>query len=116
MYNRVVTMLVTAACLAFAGPAVAAPCYLIIDKNDVVIYRDLNPPIDLGPVRSPARTALRQRGQLLLVAEFEQCYPVGQISASTGQTTASVDEIVMQLKPAIATNLGAPLNPATGFR
>ena len=118
MRTPVVASLVTAAFLAVAGQAVAAPCYLVIDKNDVVVYRDLTPPFDLGPVQSPERTALRQRGQLLLVAEFEKCYPVGYISATTGQTTASVDEIVMQLKPAIATNLGAPRNPGvvTGFR
>ncbi len=118
MHTPVVALLITAAFLAIAGPAVAAPCFLVIDKNDVVVYRDLTPPFDLGPVQSPERAALRQRGQLLLFAEFENCRPVGYISAATGQTTATVDEIVMQLKPAIATNLGAPRNPGvvTGFR
>ncbi len=118
MRTTVVASLVTATFLAIAGPAVAVPCFLVIDKNDVVIYRDVMPPFDLGPAQSPERAALRQRGQLLLFAEFENCRPVGYISATTGQTTATVDEIVMQLKPAIATNLGAPRNPGivTGFR
>jgi len=83
-----------------------------------VIYRDLVPPFDLGPTQSAERTALRQRGLLLLIAEFEKCYPVGYISAATGGTTATVDEIVMQLKPAISTSQAAPVNPGvvTGFR
>lgn len=118
MRTPAIASLVTAAFLAIAGPALAAPCFLIIDRNDVVVYRDLTPPFDLGKPQSAERAALRQRGHLLLMAEFEQCYPVGYISATTGQTTATVDEIVMQLKPAIAINLGSPRNPAgaSGFR
>lgn len=118
MRTPAIAMLITAAFMTVAGPAVAAPCFLIIDRNDVVIYRDLLPPFDLGPTQSPDRAALRQRGHLLLVAEFDRCNPVGYISATTGRTTATVDEIVMQLKPAISTSVGAPGNPGvvTGFR
>lgn len=118
MRTPVIASLFIAAFLAVPGLAVAAPCYLVIDKNDVVVYRDIQPPFDLGAAKSAERAALRQRGLLLLVADFDNCYPVGYISATTGQTTATVEEIVMQLKPAIATNLGAPRNPGvvTGFR
>ncbi len=110
MRTPVIASMVTAAFLAFAGPAVAAPCFLIIDKNDVVVYRDLTPPFDIGPTQSPERAQLRQRGSLLLMAEFEQCNPVGYISPTTGATTATVDEIVMQLKPAVATSLSGSGN------
>ena len=111
MRTPAVASLVIAALLAVAGPAVAAPCFLIIDRNDVILYRDLVPPFDLSTTRSQDRDALRQRGHLLLVAEFEQCNSVGYISATTGRTTATVDEIVMQLKPAIATSVGTPAYP-----
>lgn len=92
---------------ALAAPALAAPCYVIYDRNDTVVYRDYDPPFDLGDPKAPERSMMRRQGQHLLVAEFENCNPVGYISAATGGTAASVDEIVMQLKPAIGTSVGA---------
>lgn len=88
-----------------AGPALAAPCYVIYDRNDAVVYRDYEPPFDLGDPNAPERTMMRRQGQHLLVAEFEQCNPVGYISPTTGGGTVTVDEIVMQLKPAIGTTV-----------
>jgi len=118
MFASSVRSLALAVALGLALPAAAAPCFLIIDSKDVVLYRDLVPPFDLSVPQSPERAALRQRGQILLVAEFENCRPVGFISTTTGGTTASVEEIVMQLKPAISTSVGTPQNPGvvTGFR
>jgi hypothetical protein len=92
--------------LCTAGLAAAAPCYVIIDRNDAVIYRDLVPPIDLSTAGSGERAALRQRGQLLLIADFDHCNAVGYISPTTGSTTATVDEIVAGLRPAIGTSSG----------
>ena len=115
---RPVRIFAIAMALGFALPAAAAPCFLILDSKDVVLYRDIVPPFDLGMTPSPERAALRQRGQMLLVAEFDNCRPVGYISTTTGGTSATVDEIVMQLKPAISTSVGTPRNPGviTGFR
>jgi len=90
-----------------AGPALAAPCYVIYDRNDAVVYRDYEPPFDLGDLNAPERAMMRRQGQHLIVAEFEKCNPVGYISAATGGTTATVDEIVMLLKPAIGTAVTA---------
>jgi len=118
MVSRHLHSLLVAVGLGLALPAMAAPCYLIIDSKDVVLYRDLVPPFDLSATRSAERDRLRQRGQVLVIAEFENCNPVGYISTTTGGTTASVDDIVMQLKPAISTSIGAPESPGvvTGFR
>ncbi len=118
MVSRHLHSLLLAVGLGLALPAMAAPCYLIIDSKDVVLYRDLVPPFDLSATRSAERDRLRQRGQVLVIAEFEKCNPVGYISTTTGGTTASVDDIVMQLKPAISTSIGAPDSPGvvTGFR
>ena len=89
-----------------AGLAMAAPCYIIFDKNDTTIYRDTVPPFDLSTASggAPERAMMRRRGDLLLIAEFDRCDAVGYISPTTGRTTATVDEIVMQLKPAVATS------------
>jgi hypothetical protein len=97
--------------LCVASLAAAAPCYVILDRNDVVVYRDIAPPFDLSATGSAERAALRQRGQHLMIAEFDRCYAVGYIS-STGATTATVDEIVMQLRPAIGTSVGVSGNSA----
>ena len=100
--------------MALAVPAAAVPCYMIVDNTDTVLYRDTAPPFDLSAPRSPQRAALRARGNLLLIAEFENCNAVGYISKSTGGTTASVDEIVMQLKPAALTSIGGISGGAAG--
>jgi hypothetical protein len=99
--------------LCAAGLAMAAPCYIILDRNDAVIYRDTVPPIDLSTGNSPERKALRQRGQHLLTAEFDRCDAVGYISPTTGSTQASVDEIVMRLKPTIGSSVGVSGNSVT---
>ncbi|MBK9114394.1 MAG: hypothetical protein IPM22_01805 [Betaproteobacteria bacterium] len=93
------------AALGLTTTAGAAPCYIVVDGNDAVVFRDTQPPFDLSDPKSPERAALRQRGQHLIVAEFDKCYAVGFISPTTGATTSSVDDIVMQLKPAVATSV-----------
>ncbi|MFO1323921.1 MAG: hypothetical protein U1F15_07630 [Burkholderiales bacterium] len=105
-----------AASLGLAGPAMAAPCYLIYDRNDVVVFRDVVPPFDLSNPKSAERAALRRQGALLLIAEFEKCDPAGFISPTTGGTTASVDDIIVGIKPmlgsSIAANSGASSVPS----
>jgi hypothetical protein len=109
MRMRIGGMVVGLAALCAAGLVTAAPCYLIYDQNDAVIYRDVAPPFDLSTTGGGAAelAALRRRGELLLVAEFDHCYAVGYISPLTGSNAATVDEIVTQLKPAIATSVGS---------
>ncbi len=96
----------------------AAPCYIIFDKNDTTIYRDTAPPFDLSTASggAPERAMMRQRGDLLLIAEFDRCDAVGYISPTTGRTTATVDEIVMQLKPAVATSNPSGVRHLQPFR
>ncbi len=105
MRRRTLWLAAAIASLGAATSAAAAPCYIIVDRNDVVVYRDTQPPFDLSDAKSPERAALRQRTLHLIVAEFENCYAVGYISPTTGATTSSVDDIVMQLKPAVATSV-----------
>jgi hypothetical protein len=108
MRARAFAVVAGLAASTLAGSVAAVPCYLVIDRNDVVIFRDTSPPFDLSVANSPERAALRKRGEHLLVADFDKCYAVGHISATTGGSTATVDEIVMQLQPAISTSVGKP--------
>ena len=100
---RPASLAVAALILSAGTAAVGAPCYVVFDRNDAVIYRDYKPPFDLSDVSSRERDMMRRQGQHLLVAEFgDGCNPVGFISATTGATGASVDEIVNDVRPAVA--------------
>jgi len=104
------------AALCSVQSASAITCYLILDRNDSVVYRDSSPPFDLTETQSPQRVALRQRGHHLVIAEFDNCYSVGYVTTANGGGTVTVDEIVMQLKPAIGTTVGKPnFVPGTGY-
>jgi len=92
--------------LSAGAAAVAAPCYVGFDRNDAIIFRDYKPPFDLSDANSREREMMRRQGQHMLVAEFgEDCNPVGFISASTGATAASVEEIVNTVRPAVASSV-----------
>jgi hypothetical protein len=99
---------------AAALPAAAAPCYVVYDRADAVIYRDYTPPFDLSDGKAPERAMMRQQGQHLLIAEFDNCDPVGFISPTTGATTATVEEIVNGVQPAIATSVAKGGGTAKG--
>src|SRR3954471_3596922 len=92
--------------LTAAMPAAASPCYVIYDRADAVIFRDSVPPFDLSDANAPERAMMRKQGQHMLMAEFDKCDPVGFISPTTGATTATVDEIVSGVQPAVATSVG----------
>ena len=103
---RIPTLAVAAVLLSAGSAAVAAPCYVIYDRNDAIIYRDYKPPFDLSEPNSRERDMMRRQGQHMLVAEFgEECNPVGFISPTTGANTASVEAIVNDVRPAIASNV-----------
>ena len=46
MRARDIALVTGLAALTFAGSASAMTCYLVIDRNDVVIFRDTEPPFD----------------------------------------------------------------------
>jgi hypothetical protein len=103
---RIPTLAVAVVLLSASSAAVAAPCYVVYDRNDAVIYRDYKPPFDLSDMNSRERDMMRRQGQHLLVAEFiEECNPVGFISPTTGANTASVEAIVNEVRPAVASSV-----------
>jgi len=97
--------LLTCLLLTASLSAAAAPCYVVYDRSDAVIYRDYSPPFDLSDPNAPERAMMRKQSQHMLIAEFDNCDPVGFISPTTGATTASVEEIVNGVRPAIATSV-----------
>jgi hypothetical protein len=85
--------LIVGAALGTAMPVPAAMCYEIIDRNGVVIFRDTSSPVDLSAAGAPAREAMRDRGELLVIFDVDACVVIGRTS-QTGGRTLTTDEIV----------------------
>ncbi len=82
-----------------AGTAGAAPCYMLFDRFDNVVYRNSVSPIDLSEQGASARAALRQRGEYLLVMESERCPPVTFLFGAAGSKALTLDESVGGFPP-----------------
>jgi hypothetical protein len=81
--------------LCFAqGQALAATCYFVYDRNDNVIYRDTQPPVDMSERGAATRDAMRQRGEYLLFGESDRCAPLAFLTGPGTPGTLSVDQIV----------------------
>lgn len=74
----------------------ATTCHIVLDRSDVVIYRDVVPPVDLSERGRGARAAMRQRGEFLLMMESDQCARFVVTTAGAGGAT--VEEIVAGLR------------------
>jgi len=105
-------LVLTGAIAALAADAVqASTCYLVINAKDTVIYRESTTPVDLSDQGAAARNAMRRRGEVLMIIDTEQCWPVA--ASATGQ--ASVEEIVAGIRPAV-TQYDAANAARTGYR
>jgi hypothetical protein len=78
-------------------PAAAAPCYVVLDRSDAVVYQGPLPPVDLSTAGDAARDALRKRGDVLINFDTSSC-PLRKPSPSTGKSEATVDEIVSGIR------------------
>jgi hypothetical protein len=90
--------LAVVAALGCSATAHALTCHIIFDRNDVIIYRDVTPPIDMSDRGRAARAAMRQRGEYLLMMEADQCTSFVATSTAAGAAGASVDDIVSGLR------------------
>ena len=92
--------------LGAATPAAAYECYVIVDRNNEVVYQDARSPIDLSNDGAAARDALRTRGQQLITMDSRNCPSIdrGRITGTGGP--ASVDEIVAGMRPAVPFGIG----------
>ena len=98
MSRRLSTALIVGAALgAVAMPASAISCFEVVDRSNVVIYRDTHSPVDLSDAGARARDAMRTRGETLIFFDTETCVVLGKTSAA-GSKTLSVDEIVAEYK------------------
>ena len=94
MNGQLISAFIVGAAVGVAAmPVCAMTCYEVIDRNDVVILRDINSPVDLSGAGAPAREVMRRRGEQLVIFDVETCVIVGRASP-TGSRTLTTDEIV----------------------
>jgi len=86
------------AAFSCSATAYALTCHIVLDRADTVVYRDIVPPVDLSDRGRAARTAMRQRGEFLLVIEADQCSRFVATTGGAGSGGATVDEIVAGLR------------------
>ena len=102
--------LVAAALLSPAAQAVT--CFVVMDRSENVIYRDVLPPVDLSDAGKPAREAMRQRGEHFLFLEAESCPRMEFFTGGAGNVALALDQTLapttVQAKPAAE----APAKPA----
>lgn len=75
-----------------APSAYAVTCYVVMDRNDNVIYRDVVPPVDLSDAGRAAREAMRTRGEFLLFHEAEICPRVEFFTGPAGTVSLTLDQ------------------------
>jgi hypothetical protein len=103
--------------LALAVPAVAAECYVIVDRANEVVYQGLTSPVDLSDAGKAARDAMRARGQQMIAMNTDTCPPIDTARITGNGKPASVEEIVAGMRPAIPFGRGgtAASNPDIGI-
>ena len=97
--------------IATALPALAAECYLIIDRSNEVVYQGLTSPVDLSVDGKAARDALRARGEQLVAMDTDHCPPIDRARITGNGKPASVEEIVAGMRPAIPFGHGGASAP-----
>ena len=92
--------------LLAAAPAAAYECYVIVDRNNEVVYQDVTPPIDLSSEGAGSRDGIRARGQQLITLDTQNCPAIdrGHLTGKGGP--ASVEEIVAGMRPAVPYGIG----------
>ena len=88
-----------------AADARAVTCYLVLDRNENVTYRDVYPPVDLSDAGRDEREAMRRRGELLIFLEAEQCPRIEYFTGAAGSIGLALDQT---LAPTPAPREAAP--------
>jgi hypothetical protein len=85
-------LLAAAAAAAAPDDAQALTCYVVLDRNDNVTYRDVYPPVDLSDAGRAERDAMRRRGEYLLFLEAEQCPRIEYFTGNAGTIGVALDQ------------------------
>ncbi len=78
--------IVAALALGGATAAQAVTCYVVFDRNDNVIYRDIFPPVDMSDRGIPQREEMRRRGEYMMFVDVDRCPQVEFLTGSAGES------------------------------
>ena len=102
-----------------AADASAVTCYVVLDRTDNVLYRDVYPPVDLSDAGRGEREAMRARGEFLMFMESDQCPRLefftgaaGNVALRLDQTLSPALEITKEPSKPAAPSPRAPRKPA----
>jgi hypothetical protein len=84
----------TVAALGAPTSASALTCYIVLDRNDNVVYRDTYPPLDLSDQGTAQREQMRRRGEHLIAMESDRCPALQFFLGNAGSTNLNVDQTV----------------------
>jgi hypothetical protein len=99
------------------GQALATTCYFVYDRNDNMIYRDQQPPVDMSDRGAASRDAMRQRGEYLLFNDTDRCGPIAFLTGPGTPGTLTVDQIVAGYPVmAKADPTSSPISRTTGTK
>ncbi|MEJ7670288.1 MAG: hypothetical protein WKH97_16485 [Casimicrobiaceae bacterium] len=98
MHKWVNVMATALAACGIAGNAAGITCYVIYDRAGTVTYQSATPPVDLSDGGAAARVPMRERGEHLIIADFDQCLPADPGSRASGTPAASVEDIVSGMR------------------
>ena len=90
--------IVAAGLSASAGEAQALTCYVVFDRSENVLYRDVYPPVDLSDAGREEREAMRRRGEFLLFMESDLCPRLEFFTGAAGTVALRLDQT---LSPAV---------------
>jgi hypothetical protein len=89
--------------------AQAITCYVVFDRSENVIYRDVYPPVDMSEKGATAREAMRRRGEFLMFGDFERCPTVEFVTGAAGAVNLDLQAAMSTTPlPTAATPAGAP--------
>jgi len=105
-----------AATLGLAAPAArAVTCFVVFDRTENVVYRDVFPPVDLSDAGKAEREAMRQRGEFLMFMDAEQCPRLEFLTGAAGNIALRLDDTLAPTReparPAAPTMPKAPRTP-----
>ena len=73
-------------------PALAVTCYEVIDRTNVVVFRDSQTPVDLSAAGAPLRDAMYKRGEQLVIYDTTTCIVIRP--STTSSRKLSADEVI----------------------
>ena len=95
---RTLNILAFALAAAAAVPAHAVTCYTLLDRNNNLLYRSPEPPVDMSDRGVAQREALRRHNEYLMIADVDACQSVAAAAGTAGYRPATVEEIVAGMR------------------